>query len=547
MLNKPYNERLFRISLLFGVIFFLLTPVGIEGHSLSRVRLLVFIVIDQFPHEYIERFRPLYTGGLKRLIDEGVSFENTYHEHARTVTCPGHASLVTGTHPGRSGIISNSWLDRKTGKKVKCEEDMKNKKYKRSSRNLLVTGLGDWVAKHNRHAKVYAASAKSRAAIMLGGKKPDGVFWYDKKKGIFETNQFYYPRPPQWLEPFNKKELLNRYFGVSWHRFSPNPDAEHKAGIVNLDEGIFPDDFPHPLGGVEFVPTDEFYEDIYNSPFIDAHLAAFAKELILREGLGDDDVLDYLGLSFSALDTVGHIYGPHSPEVLETVLHLDRILGDLFDFLDKSIGPEHLFIAFSSDHGVQPFPEYLQSFNMPAHRLSARDVACVQTAGLKVREHFQDVPIFKGNFYLDLDVLKEHGISVKDVDVKVRFWLSKCSIIERVWTRAELLASPDETPLYFMAFKKNFHPERSGDYFLQLKENHLRTLKRGTGHGTPYSYDSHVPMILHFPGIKSKKVTNRVASVDLAPTLARLLNIPLPENLDGRDLSGFIEKKNVHK
>jgi predicted AlkP superfamily pyrophosphatase or phosphodiesterase len=266
-----------------------------------------------------------------------------------------------------------------------------------------------------------------------------------------------------------------------------------------------------------------------------------------REGLGGDDVLDYLGLSFSALDRVGHNYGPHSPEVLDTVLHLDRILGDLFDFLDKSIGPDHLFIAFSSDHGVQPFPEYLQSINESGHRLSARDVACVQAAGMKVRKHFHDLPIFKGNFYLDHDVLQENGISVKEVDKQVRFWLKRCSIIKRVWTRPELLSTPDESIPHFTAFRNNFHPERSGDYFLQLKKNHLRTLRKGTDHGTPYPYDSHVPMMLLSPGMKNRKVTDRAATIDLAPTLARLLDLPHPEDLDGKDRSGLIGTGNMDR
>jgi predicted AlkP superfamily pyrophosphatase or phosphodiesterase len=542
MLNKLGKAGLFWFLLVFGAIIFILSPKCTEDYSPSRVRLLVVIVADQFSYEYLERFGPLYTGGLKRLIEEGVSFKNAYHEHAETATCPGHASLVTGTHPSRSGIISNSWIDRKTGENVYCVEDKKYEKYLRSPRNLLVTGLGDWVGKNNQQAKVYAVSAKDRAAILLGGKKPDGVFWYNKIKGTFETNQFYYRSPPQWLKTFNKNGFLNRYFSVGWHRFRVDSDAEKEAGIVNLDEGVFSNDFPHPLGGLAFVPTEQFYEDIYHSPYVDAYLAAFTKELIGRESLGEDDVLDYLGLSFSALDMVGHGYGPHSPEVLDTVLHLDRILGDLFDFLDKSIGSEYLLIAFSSDHGVQPFPEYLQSINESGYRHSVRDVACVQVAGMKVREHFQNLPIFKGNFYLDQDVLRENGISVKDVDEQVRLQLSKCYVIKRVWTRAELLASSDKSIPYLTTLRKNFHPERSGDYFLQMKKNHLRTLRKGTGHGTPYPYDSHVPIMLLSQGMKFQKVTERVATVDLAPTLARLLNLRHPEDLDGKDRSGLIEK-----
>jgi predicted AlkP superfamily pyrophosphatase or phosphodiesterase len=557
MVNRYAKTVFVHAGIICAAILVFLVPGRSEGASLPKSRLLVFIVADQFPYDYITRFRPLFTGGIKRLMEEGVSFENAWHDHANTATCPGHASLATGSHPGHSGIVSNWWFDRKTGKTVYCVEDtkcdieapgQKNKcrsvRYDRSPKNLLVTGIGDWVKKNNQEARVYAASAKDRAAILLGGKRPDGVFWYNKKNGWFETNRFYSDGLPKWTEAFNRKGFLNSYFGTGWSPAAVDSGDARKAGIIRLDEGAFPDDFPHALGDLSFVPSEEFYTDVINSsPYADAYLSAFAKELILSEGLGKDDTLDYLGLSFSSLDYVGHKYGPNSPEVLDTVLHLDRVLKEFFDFLDEYIGPEHLLIVFTSDHGVQPFPEYLQGAGETGHRLSAQEVSCVQRAGLKVREHFKDIPVFKGNFYLDTDVLKEHGIAVDEVDTQIRTWLNKCSFIERVWSKEDLVNPPGNPGPYHDAFRNNYHPERSGDYFIQLKEKHLDSLVRGTDHGSPYGYDSHVPMIVLGGGTKPQTISGRVATVDLAPTIANLLNIPYPDGIDGKDRSGIFKQR----
>ena len=510
-------------------------PVGAAGTG-SLPRLVVVIVADQFPYDYLDRFSPLLHGGLRRLLDEGLSFRHATHAHALTATCPGHASLLTGLHPSHSGIVANHWFDRKTGRSVYCVGDARDR---RSPRRLQATALGDWLRAAYPQARVFSASGKDRAAVIMGGRHPDGAFWYDKRSGGFASSRYYYPEGvPAWVREFTRQRRADGWFGQGWRPAPVEGVAARAAGVVALDAGLFPDTFPHPLGGLSPAPDTAYYDDLFRSPAVDTLLAGFARTLVEREGLGRDAAPDLLLLSFSALDTVGHRYGPNSAEVLDTVLNLDRELGTLLAFLERRVGAEHLLVAFTSDHGVQALPELRRQRG--GRRLAAADVACVQNAGRRLQAHYPTPLPWRRGFYLDRQGLAQLGIDRADLDRRVKRALEGCGFIERVWSSVELEAGAgDGGDTWRRLFVNGHHPERSPDYALQMVENFTPVAGRGADHGSPYGYDRHVPLLLLGSGLAGGAIDTPVETVDLAPTLAGLLGLAgvVPADLDGRDRS----------
>lgn len=493
--------------------------------------LVVLLIVDQFRYDYLQRFGDSFRHGLRRLMTEGVSFADAHHAHALTETCPGHAALATGVHPSRSGIVENNWVDRATGADVYCVGDPE---FQRSPRPILVDGIADWLRAQDPAARVFSISGKDRAAIVMGGHKPDGVYWYDRLTGGFATSA-YYPPAPDWVASFNIRQGAARYFGQSWRASSMPRELAEKAQVVRLDRGVFPDDFPHPLGPGEVVPSPAFFDAFFGTPLQDAELNAFAGMLIEREGLGTDRHTDLLAISYSALDLVGHQYGPNSREVMDTLLRLDVLIGELLDRIETRVGKGRTLVLFSSDHGVQALPEYQRLHGVAATRAGAEDVACLQRARDYLKEHFDNRRLFSKGLRLDDAAVAKLNVSSDALDQVVRERIESCAAVARVWTRAELLDGEGSDLPYFAAYRNSLHPERGDDYFIQYRENHQPVRGTGTGHGTPYDYDTHVPLIFWGGGLRAHTVAAPAATVDAAPTLAALAGIRVPAGLDGRD------------
>ena len=522
---------------LIALIFLLVPASQAYAEDGTTPKLVVLLTVDQLRFDYLDRFRPMFNGGLKRLLDEGALFTNAHYEHADTSTCPGHATLATGVHPSRSGIISNGWYDRKSDGGMYCVYD---RKYEISPKNLLVTALPDWLREDDRSSRAFSVSAKDRAAVMLGGKRPEGVFWYAKSSDGMVSSQYYKADDRKWVKEFNEQDWLRRYFGKPWTPLTVSEGLLERAGVRDLNYGDFNRSFPHVVGKAEVTPSDSFYSSLYNTPLIDTFIAEFVYELLKQEELGKSDSTDYLGISFSALDTVGHSHGPNSREVVDTVLRLDQIFGKLLQVLHSQTGGR-VVVALTSDHGVQPLPEYGHKHGEQGHRQDAVDVACLQAAGAKVSSEFGVGDLFIADFYLNYELLRELDIPMRELSYALRREVEKCRMVDRLWTRAELAAEGDLEIPRLAQFQKSFHPDRSADYMPQLKENHLHTLDRGTGHGSPYAYDSHVP-ILFWGAIvpSSARISERVSNVDVAPTLAAFAGISVPSDRDGRNLRPLI-------
>ena len=279
-------------------------------------KLVLLLVVDQMRADYLIRFGHLFEGGLARLMEDGVAFTEAHHDHSATATAPGHASLATGCHPSRHGVIGNYWFDRETGEPGYAVEEG-------GPARLLCPGLGDWLKERYGSSRVLSASQKDRSAVMMGGKKPDGAFWYDWQGG-FETSEYYSRTAPEWVSGFNDEKQVDVHFGEAWAVEELAPEAAELLAIDDTSLGFTDRDFPHSYGGAAVAPGESFYEGLYVSPVLDEHLASFAVRAVYAEGLGEDEVPDLLALGFSALDAVGHRYGPNSREVMDTISDLDQ-------------------------------------------------------------------------------------------------------------------------------------------------------------------------------------------------------------------------------
>jgi predicted AlkP superfamily pyrophosphatase or phosphodiesterase len=309
-----------------------------------------------------------------------------------------------------------------------------------------------------------------------------------------------------------------------------------------MDQGAFEQTFPYPFGWAEFSPDRTFYTSFYASPFIDAYIADLGRAIVENESLGGDENLDVLALGFSALDAVGHEHGPNSPEVLDVFLRLDQTLTDLFSFLDDRIGMEHVAVVVTSDHGVMTLPEYLESKGEPGRRFTTRDVTCYQGVEKKLDALLGEDDWLLEGLYLDYEAIGRKNVRREDVENALAGLIEACPPVEKVWTKTQLESSSPTADRFLTMYQNSFHSDRSPDLHVQVKPFHLIRQDRGTSHGTPYEYDTHVPLFVLIPGVAPSVVTERVHTVDVAPTLASILEIPAPENLDGKDRSDlFVE------
>ena len=401
----------------------------------------------------------------------------------------------------------------------------------------------DWIKELDPAAKAFTASQKDRSAIAMGGHANDAAFWYDRRSGGFTTSDYYPSGSPDWLATFNSKRLPDRHFARGWTALHLSDSDIERLGIQDRDEGIRPRDFPHSLGGLAVEATAGFYGAFAATPFSDAYLLAFAAEILRAERLGQREHLDYLAIGLSALDLVGHSFGPESREAADVVLRLDEELGRFLDILDELVGLDRVVIALSADHGVAPVPEISAAAGQPGRRAGYQDHSCFHEAGLRVGDRFGLDGYIRSGLYLDREAIAAAGVEPTEVEAALARELETCSIVERAWTRTELANTrADEPNRMRRMYRHSFDPERSADIILQLTEYSISSSSWAT-HGSPYPYDTHVPLILWLPGVVGSRISDPVRIVDAAPTLASLLGIPVPDSIDGRDLTPLLAER----
>jgi predicted AlkP superfamily pyrophosphatase or phosphodiesterase len=529
------------------------------------VRLVLQITIDGLRGDLLNRYgKGFGEGGFRYLMDKGAVYTNANYQYANTETIVGHTTLATGTFPSQHGMIGNAWLDRKTGEPVYNIEDPDSpiiptrenpskgdqvdpaqklsQSQGRSPKAILAPTFSDVLsAYYGGRSKAFGVSGKDRAAVSMAG-HTGKAFWFSTNTGDFVTSTYYYDAYPDWARQWNSQRKAAGFSGKSWTLLNDAP-AYLLAGQDNrpyeVDLRGYGRVFPHPFGQVN---DKLFYTRILVSPIGDQLTLDFSKALIKNEQLGQDEIPDYLSISFSAVDAVNHFFGPSSLENEDVVVQLDRTLADLFAFIDKTIGLEHTLVVLSADHGMADMPEYMTELGYKAGRLDPDEIVKVAN---RVGQKFGVDEIVRF-FYRPYLYLNDEKISAAKIDRR-----KAANAIADALTDMDGLAlavptsqltSQHANPLVAQV-RRNHHVTRSGDIYV-IQEPYWFLFDKGpiaAMHGSPWRYDTHVPIIIMGPSIQPKRVHRPVHPVDVAPTMAALLGMTPPGSAQGSPLKEVLE------
>jgi len=531
------------ISVLTAVLLTLcLLPVARAGKAAEyprRPKLVLILVVDQLRYDYLVRFRQQFVeGGFNLLLRGGASFADCRYAYATTSTGPGHATLSTGTYPNIHGIIGNEWYDPSLRRTVNCVEDGTTKLVTESDRASTAPGasphylvgstIGDELrAASDFRSKVVAISLKDRAAILIGGHSPSAAYWYDHSSGHFVTSTYYMPTLPSWVAQFNRNSPVKDYCGRKWVALPETPGGNGKV-FTEFENGP-PESCPDP----------KFLGWLQATPFMTEVELAFAQEAIKNERLGQGPDTDLLAVSLSVNDYVGHAFGPYSLQVADTTLRTDRYLASFFAELDKLVGLKDVWIALSADHGVAPNPEFILSHKWGPGNAQLALVSNTVEKGMVaafgpgnwvagVREPF---------IYLDYEALeKRHIQAVQAQEVAAGAAASAPGVLA-AFTRNQLLTgSLPSSPLAHAA-ANSFNTKRGGDVFIVLEPYAVAVAGlTESGHGTPWSYDAQVPLLLWGSAFRSGVYFSPCQPIDLAATLAATLGLTQPSGSQGSPL-----------
>jgi hypothetical protein len=521
-----------------------------------RPKLVITVMIDQFRPDYLQRFGPFFgQGGFNLLLQRGAQFAGARYEHAVTSTCPAHAVVLTGSHGNVNGIINNTWYDAVAGQEVYCAADSLVKvigvqKEGRSPRNLIGHTVGDELKLASAgRSRVIAVGGKDRSAIMLGGHLADAAYW--PVDTLFVSSTYYVKALPEWARRFNASKAMSTYAGKVWQRLLPAAAYNAVGHDDVVGEEVVASRgrvFPHRLDRI--MPSfQHFVTSFEYSPFHNEVVADFAMKALVEEGLGRDSVPDLLAISLSAIDRVGHAYGPHSHEVMDLVIRTDRLLERLFAFVDQHVGLANTLIVLTADHGVAPLPELVDAIRPGAgtgRRVDPATISSAVTARLDRRFGAVAAPGWIAYhdppwIYLNTAVLKKRGISVEAAEREARAALEQVPGVQQAMTATELrlLGQPARSPAAF-----SFHPARAGNIYYSMRPYWLaESHQSGASHGSPWSYDARVPLLWLGAGISPTTHLHPVSVADVAPTLAFLLGISEPGGSTGRVLSEMLSEK----
>jgi len=521
-----------------------------------EIGLVLILVVDQLRPDRISAELP---GGLGRLVREGRSFTRGALEHARTETCPGHASILMGRHPGPAGVPGNQFIDRESLELVYCVMDASpeagilgregdwDPQSGRSPSRMRAGTLGDWMKAHAPATRVFTVSGKDRSAIALGGKKADVAWWLDRGgSGGFTTSHYYRSELPDWLSSWTAEKLLADV-PAQWSHPTGDPGNGARRDDYPAESEVFSRVSPHPVNVGGDLPQSMM--PFMVSPHLDARTLDFTRQLVEEEGLGTGPATDLLAIGLSGTDYIGHFYGPWSQESRDSLLKLDADVGAFLGFLDQRVGQGRVLIVLTSDHGVLPLPEWVIEAktgdgNCPA--TGGRIMPELLESGLTSQLHAvfgrrgeEPVRWFVRdgyNFVFDPAAAASRGASVEKVIAQARGYLEALRTVERVWDAEDIGSGRGPEPLATL-YRNSLDMSNPPDLVIQpVRGCLLSPYPHGTSHGSPYAYDRAVPIVFSGPGITPGASDERAATVDVAPTLAERLGVPAPQGLAGRVL-----------
>lgn len=508
--------------------------------KMPRPRLVVGIVVDQMRYDYLYRYYDKYKdGGFKRMLREGFNCRDHHYHYANTSTGPGHASVYTGSSPAIHGIVANDWYVPSLNKSINCVDDStesgvgETKFGKNSPRNLLVTTVTDQLRiANNFRSKTISIALKDRSAILPGGHTSNGSYWYDGDTGNWITSTFYMSELPEWVKAFNSRKLYLQYLSKGWKPLLPLTDylesTSDDQSYEELLEGSEKPVFPYKL-----VTSDP--DMVGSIPWGNTLTKDMAIAAIQGEKLGKGAFTDFLALSFSAPDGVGHRFGPNSIEQEDLYLRLDGELADLFNFLDKYTGKGNYTVFLTADHGVVEVPEFLTSHKIPSGRYIPGQVQQKikeRLSGEFGGEHFIKA-ISSSQLYLDTKRMKEKNVSMDAIQDVISELIKELPEVANV-VNLHKLNQESLTEYQKQLYLNDFNAKRSGDLLIVFQPGWIGRGKYGTTHGTPYNYDTHVPFLLFGWGVKSGETLNRTYISDISPTISSLLHILPPSGSIGK-------------
>ncbi|MES2797440.1 MAG: alkaline phosphatase PafA [Bacteroidota bacterium] len=535
------------------IISFLLINISVFAQKKAKLeviadspKLVVGIVVDQMRYDYLYRYGAKYgKGGLKRMMSEGFNAKNLHYNYGPTVTAAGHAAIFTGSVPNVNGIIGNDWYDQKANKNVYCTEDSTvntvgstSTAGKMSPKNLLVSTVTDQLRiANNFRSKTIGVALKDRGSILPAGHTANGAYWFDSFNGSWITSTFYMNDLPQWVKDFNAKKSVDKYKNATWNTLLPiDQYTESTADEVPYESKMFGQantSFPHQL----LEAKGNVYEMLKSSPFGNTITKEFALAAIDGENLGKDEFTDFLTISFSSPDYVGHAFGPNSIEVEDVYLRLDKDIEEILNALDYKLGKNNYLVFLSADHGVADVPSFWKQNKLPAGLLQTIGIRNIANDALNKKFGVNNLIEAEDNnqYYLNDKILKEKNLSVNEVCAVIKENILGIEGLADVINLHELNTVKLEASLLSKIIN-GINIKRSGDIMLLARPMYYAGRPTGTGHSAIYNYDSHVPALFFGWKVPKGESAVRYSISDIAPTVSNLLNILEPSGSIGNPI-----------
>ncbi|NIG57038.1 alkaline phosphatase PafA [Chitinophaga sp. Cy-1792] len=507
----------------------------------GKPKLVVGVVVDQMRWDYLYRYGSRYSaGGFKRLLNEGFSCENTLINYTPTITACGHTCIYTGSVPAIHGIIGNSWFSPELGRSVYCAEDTtvttvgsSSSAGKMSPRNMLVTTIGDELRlSNNFQSKVIGIAIKDRGAILPAGHSANAAYWYDGSSGNWITSTYYMNQLPGWVQEFNNEKLPQQYLAKPWNTLYPISSYVLSTADEKSYEGKYKNasntSFPHDLSAIA-------NGSVAATPYGNTMTLEFAKKAIEANEMGKGAVTDFLAISLSSTDYVGHQFGPNSVEIEDTYLRLDQDLSTFFTYLDAKVGKGNYLFFITADHGVAHVPGFMEENKLPGGTWN--DKAAMDALNEQVNAKFAVKGAIRAvdnyQFWLDHDGIANTGKNKKEISEFIISQLLKSPAIANAFPLKKLNDVVLPVVMKNM-FTNGLNAKRSGDIQVILTPGYIDGGKTGTTHGLWYPYDAHIPLVWMGWGIHAGKSNRTVGMTDITPTLAALLHIQMPSGNVGQ-------------
>ena len=538
----------FTTILLFSNCKFSETPV-------KKPKLVIGIVIDQMRYDYLTRFADRYSkDGFNRILKNGFSLENAHYNFTPTYTAVGHASIYAGTSPSNHGIISNNWYDKVLKKSIYCVDDANYKTIgnhgiegKKSPLRLYTTTIADQLQlAQNMQGKTIGIAIKDRSAILPVGHTANAAYWYDAgNKNQWITSSFYMEELPDWVKAFNSNNKADAYLNETWETLYDIKTYSQSRADNNIYEnnlnGQEKPVFPKNLEKLR-VQNDNF-SLIKTIPAGNTYTVDFAKAVIKGEQLGKSEFTDFLAVSFSSTDYVGHRYGVASVETEDTYLRLDKDLAHFFNFLDTEVGKENYTLFLTADHAAVHVPSYLQSLKIPAHYISTEKLkkflSDITQKYFNSKELIENVSNYQ--IFLNQEKIEALGFNKNTVAQRLADEVLSFDKIYKAVT-ARTLQTTNFTEGLMHSLQQGYNPKFSGDVLMIPYPATLNYSRKGTSHGSGYSYDTHVPLIFYGNGIKKGASKKTYKIIDIAPTISNLLKIEAPNGTSGNIIDEVLKK-----